>query len=123
MDTKDAYVVIKLILMIVATEALVELWKKAAPLQGIREWLIRTTPLLYSERQQTHLLDCPYCISVWAGFSLTAMYLFMDTTAWLVITASLATHRLSNFLHLYFSLIRDRQLDLRVARRYKNITP
>ncbi len=109
-------VIMDIILLIVATEALVELWKKAAPLQGIREWLIDKTPLLYSERQQTHLLDCPFCLSFWAGSCLTGMYLFMDTMVWLFITASLTTHRLSNFLHLYFSLMRDRQFDLRVNR-------
>lgn len=116
MDTKDVYVVIKLLLMIVATEALVELWKKAAPLQGIREWLIQKTPFLYSDRQQTHLLECPYCLSLWVGSCLTAMCLFMEGAMAFFILASLAIHRLSNYLHLSFSLLRDRQMDIRVAR-------
>ena len=110
-------VIMDIILLIVATEAAVELWKKAAPLQGVREWLIDKTPFLYSERQHTHLLDCPFCLSFWAGSCLTAMYFFTDTTAVFIISVSLVTHRLSNFLHLHFSLIRDRQMDVRVARK------
>lgn len=108
---------IDLVLLIAATEATVELFKKAAPLQGMREWIVQRTPWLYSERQQTHLLECPYCMSVWAGFCLTAMYLYVGGSGTLFFMASLAIHRLSTFLHLAFSLIRDKQMDIRIARR------
>jgi hypothetical protein len=108
---------IKFLLAIVATEALIELWKKAAPLQGFKQWLITNTPFLYSDSQQTHLLDCPYCCSAWLGFGVMAAYLFMDTTVFLCFAGGLSVHRLSNFLHLIFSVMRDRQLDIRIARR------
>jgi hypothetical protein len=108
---------LRLILAIVATEALVELWKKAAPLKGLREWIVTRTPFLYSDSQQTHLLDCPYCCSVWLGFAMMTAYLYLSPTAFMVLAGGLTLHRLSNFLHLIFSVIRDRQLDIRVARR------
>lgn len=108
--------VIKFLILAIATEALVELIKKAAPLQGIREWIIKRTPFLYSGRQQSHLLDCPYCLSVWAGAMAATAYYFMDSTAGMFITGTLVIARLSNFLHLFFSYLRDKQMDLRVAR-------
>lgn len=107
---------IKYLILAIATEAAVELCKKAAPLQGIREWAINKTPFLYSERQQSHLLECPYCLSVWAGALAMTAFFFMDSTVVLFITGTLILQRLSNFLHLFFSYLRDKQMDLRVAR-------
>lgn len=107
---------IKLILILVSCEAVVELWKKAAPIQPIREWLVKATPMLYSQRQQTHLLECNYCFSVYAGILAAGVYTFMDILAVQVMVASLAIHRLSNYLHLCMSYLRDKQMDLRVAR-------
>lgn len=43
-------------------------------------------------------------------------YYFMDSTAGMFITGTLVIARLSNFLHLFFSYLRDKQMDLRVAR-------
>lgn len=108
--------VIKLLILAIATESLVELWKKAAPLQGVKEWIINKTPYLYSKRQQTHLLECPYCLSVWAGAMAMTAFFFMDEAAVLFITGILALQRASNFLHLCFSFLRDKQMDLRVDR-------
>ena len=107
---------LKLILVVIAVEAMVELWKKAAPLQPAREWLVRVTPFLYSERQQTHLLQCPYCLSVYAGVAGTCLYFYADTVPakWLII--ALVIHRLSNFVHLAMSALRDKQLDIRIQR-------
>jgi len=107
---------IRLILAIVACEALVELIKKAAPLQGLKRWIISKTPFLYSREQETHLLECPWCVSVWVGFSVMALYIYMDSTVFLLFVGGLALHRLSNFLHLIFSFLRDKQFDLRVQR-------
>jgi hypothetical protein len=99
---------------VVACEALVQLWFNAAPLQPIRRLIIKITPFLYSKNQRTHLLNCPYCISVWVGFLITVV---LFTSNWcLYIVIALAIHRISNFLHLIFSWIRDKQLDLRVTR-------
>jgi hypothetical protein len=108
-------VAIKLFLLTIATEAIVELWRKAAPLQGIRERLIALTPFLYSKRQNTHLLDCGYCLSVWAaGMSLGILW---GLGEWPLIV--IVVHRVSNYAHLAYSLMRDLQLDVRVARGKK----
>ncbi|HOK07628.1 MAG TPA: DUF1360 domain-containing protein [Syntrophales bacterium] len=110
--------IFKMILAIIATEAIVELLKKAAPLQGIKRRLITWTPFLYST-EQGHLLDCPYCSSVWVGFGMMAALWFMDSTAYLLFSGSLAIHRLSGYLHLVFSLLRDVQLDIRIHRSHR----
>jgi hypothetical protein len=107
--------IFKIILAIIATEAIVELWKKAAPLQGIKRTLIAWTPVLTST-EQGHLLACPYCCSVWVGAAMMAALWFMDATAYLLFSGSLAIHRLSGFLHVAFSLLRDVQLDIRITR-------
>jgi len=107
---------LNLILLLVFCESIVELWKRAAPIQPFRAWLIRVTPFLYSARQQTHLLGCNYCVSVYAGVLTAGIYFFLDVMVVKLIVIALAIHRLSNFLHLSFSLLRDRQMDIRVAR-------
>jgi hypothetical protein len=102
---------------IVATEALVNLWFRAAPLQGLRRWLVRLTPFLYSKEQDTHLFNCPYCLSFWVASALVLLYSLASCRGFVFLFAVvLSLHRLSNFLHLVFSLLRDKQLDLRVAR-------
>jgi hypothetical protein len=106
---------VDIIILIVACEALVQLWLHAAPLYGVRWRLIRYTPFLYSEERAEHLLNCPYCFSVWVGFLLILGYFFLNS-ATMLIAGILTVHRLSNYLHLVFSLIRDAQLDLRVKR-------
>lgn len=114
MDTKDVINVgLKCLFLAIACEALVELWKKAAPLQSFREWLINHTGFLYSEEHYTHLLDCGYCLSVWIAIILGVI--FLEWNAYLPIYI-LCIHRLSNYIHLGFSLLRDKQLDLRIAR-------
>jgi hypothetical protein len=106
--------VFETILGTVACEALVQLWLHAAPLQPFRELLVRMTPFLRS--QDTHLLDCAYCLSAWAGILVASMYFFFPN-AFLYLSTALAFHRLSNLLHLFLSYIRDKQIDIRVARR------
>jgi hypothetical protein len=59
---------------VVACEALVQLWFHAAPLQGIRRFFVKITPFLYSKEQETHLLDCKYCVSFWAAIVVTVSY-------------------------------------------------
>jgi hypothetical protein len=107
---------INIIIAVVACEAIVQLWFHAAPIQPIRRFLIRMTPFFYSREQETHLFDCCYCTSVWASLLVTVAYFTFVPNVYLFFAMVLAVHRLSNFLHLGFSLIRDVQLDLRVAR-------
>lgn len=106
---------VDIIALIVACEALVQLWLHAAPLQDLRWWLVRYTPFLYSQRSEEHLLNCPYCLSVWFGLILIIGY-FLFNVVTMFCAAILTVHRLSNHLHLVFSSLRDAQLDRRVKR-------
>jgi hypothetical protein len=103
----------KYLILIIATEALVELWKKAMPLQGIRRKLTELTPFLEIDGQ--HLFDCGYCMSVWIGFIVLVSYFVCRES--LYVFSVFAIHRLSNHFHLLFSIARDAQLDMRARRR------
>lgn len=105
---------VKYIILIIATEALVELWKKAAPLQALKEVLIEFTPFLYSRRLDTHLLECPYCMSVWIGALVLIIYVVFSSSIYFF--GALAIHRVSNYVHLVISYLRDLQLNLRAGR-------
>ena len=102
----------KYLVLIIATEALVELWKKAMPLQGIRRKLTIWTPFLEIDGQ--HLFDCGYCLSVWVGAVVFISYSVFDGLIYFF--GALAIHRISNYLHLAVSYLRDLQLNLRVGR-------
>lgn len=106
-----------IVLLAISVESAVELWKKAAPLQGIKRWIVSRTPFLYSEEMQTHLCDCPYCVSLWVGILAVIGYLYMDSVVVVYIVVGLVAHRLSNYFHILFSILRDMQLDLRIRRR------
>lgn len=98
---------------IIACEALVQLFFHAEPLQCMRQWLIKITPFLDTEAQG-HLFNCKYCCSLWFATLLTILFFTVPISKYFVIM--LVIHRLSNFLHLIFSFIRDLQLDIRVNR-------
>jgi len=102
----------KYLILIIATEALVELWKKAMPLQGIRRKLTELTPFLEIDGQ--HLFDCGYCMSVWIGALIGITYLLYEPSIYLFLV--LAIHRVSNYVHLGVSYLRDLQLNLRSGR-------
>lgn len=100
-------------ILCMATEALVQLIFHGAPVQPFRRLIQRATPFLRSE-EEGHLLDCPYCTSVWVGFALVALWYYRPVV--IFVFAALAVHRLSNLVHLGLSYVRDLQLDLRIAR-------
>ena len=102
----------KYLILIIATEALVELWKKAMPLQGIRRKLTAWTPFLEIDGQ--HLFDCGYCLSVWIGAIVLMGYSIFEGSIYFF--GALTIHRISNYLHLVISYLRDLQLNLRVGR-------
>lgn len=104
------------LIAIVATEAITEAIFKAAPLQGIRFWLIEKTPWLRSEIMG-HLLECKYCVSAWVGAIMAAIYMtVIDIPVMRWFLLAMTIHRISNYLHLPISYLRDRQLDIRVSR-------
>ncbi len=105
----------RLILLVIASEALIHLFLHAAPIQSMRRWMIKMTPFLYSKEQETHLLDCGYCISIWTGFFMAFLY-FLDCIIVTYFIYALVIGRLSNHFHMIFSIIRDKQLDIRINR-------
>lgn len=106
---------IKWLVMIVLIEALVELLFKAAPLQDARNWVIKVTPFLRSE-EQGHLLECKYCTAVWVGFFIVLIGTYLDNEITKVFALMIVFGRLSNYVHLVYSTIRDKQLNMRLQR-------
>lgn len=106
---------IRSIALALLTEALVELFFKAAPLQGIRAWLIKKTPVLRST-DQGHLLECKYCTSVWIAAGVMLLATFADCQALRIASAALIVARLSNYAHILYSTVRDTQFNMRLKR-------
>jgi hypothetical protein len=105
----------KILLTILLVEALTELFFKAAPLQGIRNWLIIKTPFLNSE--QGHLFECKHCTAFWISIGVVLIAIFADYYVTRLLAYIIIIHRLSNFIHIIYSTIRDWQLNLRLSRR------
>jgi hypothetical protein len=108
--------IIKVIFFSLLVEALVELFFKAVPLQGIRQWLIKKTPFLNSTHQG-HLLDCKYCTSLWIAFGVIMLATWFDNGITRIIALFVITGRISNYIHIIWSTARDLQLNMRLARR------
>jgi hypothetical protein len=107
---------IRVLIYAVLCEALVYLWFIAAPLQGIKRMLIRLTPFLYSETWHKHGFDCKPCFSVWVGGLCGLLYAINNVYIEYVMYAIFFA-RMSNYLHLVYSFVLDKQFDLRVNRR------
>jgi len=107
--------ILKIIALALVTEALVELFFKAAPLRIIRAWLIRHSPLL-NTMDQGHLLECKYCTSVWIAAFVVLIATVIDGRLTRLIAFALIVARLSNFLHIIFGFIKDLQFNLRLKR-------
>jgi hypothetical protein len=111
----------RLLLLVVFTEAITQLIFRAALLQPIRVWLIDHTPFLKvpETRYSTadHLLECKYCVSVWVGMCSAILYQYWDYQIVQVCVCVFVLHRLSNLFHLGYSYLNDKQMDLRIARR------
>lgn len=105
--------VIRLVIAIISTEAMVYYAFHAGPLQPVREWVITHTPFLIARGE--HVLKCKVCFSFWAGVAMGILY----TTPYLWICYPLVFARVSNWLHLVFSLIADCQMDIRINRHLK----
>jgi hypothetical protein len=106
---------LKLLFLAVLTETLVELVFKAAPLQPIRRRLITLTPWARSQ-EQGHLLECKYCLSVWIALFVVLIAEFCNAYSLTFLAIALIVHRISNFVHLTLSTLRDIQLDMRLKR-------
>ena len=108
--------IIKALALAILVEALVELIFTAAPLHGLRTWLIKKTPAFRSE-EQGHLLECKYCSSIWIAAGVILLATFADCQATRLIASILISARLSNYAHLLISTIRDAQINMRLERK------
>jgi len=107
--------IIKFIFLAILIEALTELLFKAAPLQGLRNWIIKHTPFLNTS-EQGHLLDCKYCTSVWIAFGVVIIETWIDNELIRLIALFIAVARGSNYIHIAFNTVKDYQLNLRLSR-------
>lgn len=105
---------IDIIIMLVVCEAIVNLIFTGTILQPLREFLIRWTPFLTVRGD--HLLSCKLCTSFWVGILCAVVYLYLYLLPVRLVVLGLFLHRMSNHLHLVFSLLRDIQLDRRIER-------
>jgi len=87
---------VKYILAIIATEAIVEILVESELFDGVRVWIGQRHRLLDG------LVSCPWCISVWvAGIVIALLYFGL----WPIL-AFFAVHRLANFVHDCYGLIK-----------------
>ena len=108
--------IVKILALVILVEALVEIVFTAAPLQGLRQWLIKKTPVLHSA-EQGHLLECKYCSSVWIAAGVVLIATFFDNQVTRVMATMIIIARLSNYAHLMISAIRDVQINVRLKRK------
>ena len=93
----------RLVLCIIAAEALTQLACKAEIFDKLREWLKSLSTFTFL------LLTCPYCVSVWAAAFVTLLYFTWEYSQIFVI--GLVIHRLSNFAHDCFRVVQNFKID------------
>ena len=93
----------RLILCIIAAEAMTQLLCKAEIFDRPREWVKSLSKFT------NDLLSCPYCVSVWVATFTTGIYLLWDSVYLFVIM--LVIHRASNVLHDIFRIVFNIKLD------------
>lgn len=104
-----------LIIAAILTEAIVNLLFNGTVLQPTREFLIKYLPLRVKGE---HLLECKLCTSFWVGIISIILLKYLSGIG-LLIVLGIVVHRLSNYVHILYSIIRDKQFDIRVARNKK----
>ena len=108
--------IIKILVLAILTEALVEIFFNAAPLQGIRAWLIKKTPV-FDSSEQGHLLNCKYCTSVWTGAAIVLLAALADTALTRTLATMIIVARSSNYIHQIYSILRDCVINMRLNRQ------
>jgi hypothetical protein len=99
----------KLILCIIAAEAMTQLVCKAEIFNRPRNWFRN----LCTFTQE--LINCPYCVSVWIAAFTTILYFYYSTLYLFIVF--LVIHRISNLLHDLFRIIFNVKLDQYLRRR------
>ena len=105
-----------LIFIGILTEAIVNLLFTGTVLQPFREWVIKYIPLRV---RGEHLLECKLCTSFWVGILCVVLVKYTMGDIMALILWGIVVHRVSNYIHLIYSIIKDYQMDIRVARRKK----
>ena len=93
----------KLILCIIAAEAMTQLTCKAEIFNRLRNWFKSLCNFT------KELMECPYCVSVWVAAFATVLYVYYEFIY--LFTIGLVIHRLSNVLHDIFRIVFNVKLD------------
>jgi uncharacterized protein YbcV (DUF1398 family) len=99
----------KLILCIIAAEAMTQIVCKAEIFDTIREKIKGLS--VFAER----LLSCPYCVSVWVATFTVVLFVHYENTVLFVVL--LVIHRLSNFIHDLFRVVQNYKIDQVLGRK------
>jgi hypothetical protein len=99
----------RLILCIIAAEAMTQLACKAQIFDTLRNKIKETSQFYVT------LLECPYCVSVWIATFTTALYYNWSYTKWFIIL--LVIHRTSNLLHDLTRVVLNFKVDQILRRR------
>jgi hypothetical protein len=99
----------KLVMCIIAAEAMTQLTCKAEIFDRLRNWIKSLSTFT------NDLLSCPYCVSVWVAAFTVVLFMAWEWSWWFVLL--LVIHRISNVLHDLFSIILNFKIDQILRRR------
>jgi hypothetical protein len=98
----------KLLLCIIAAEAMVQLICKAEVFDRPREWVKSLSGFTES------LLNCAYCVSVWIAAFTTVLFILWDYSFYFIYL--MVIHRLSNFFHDGFRVVQHKKINMVLQR-------
>lgn len=99
----------RLILCIIAAEAMTQLACKAEIFNRLRNWLKSLSGFT------NDLLSCPYCVSVWVAAFTVLLCISYEWSWWFILL--LVIHRASNVLHDVFGILLNFKIDQILRRR------
>ena len=96
--------IIKIIMLIIAAEAITEIVVKSELFEPIRKFCFESN---YSALRFIHrLLDCGYCFSVWAAFFVVLLNYLTYNYIVEIFVLGLVVHRLANVTHFIIDRVR-----------------
>ncbi len=95
--------IIFIIKSIILTEALTELLSKSEFFSPIREFFFKRRSNKVFKFIHS-LLDCPYCTSVWVGFSVVICLLLFNNILIDIFCLGIMVHRFSNIFHFIIDI-------------------
>lgn len=99
----------KLILCIIAAEAMTQLVCKAEIFDFLRFKIQRMSSFT------NRLLECPYCVSVWVSGFTVVLYVFYENM-WAFVLL-MVIHRASNFIHDLFRIAQNYKINQVLGRK------